>query len=241
MAQTMSNPLYEAATIIVPLIFAIVFHEVAHGTVARMLGDPTASQRGRLSLNPLRHVDPFGTIILPGLLALVHAPVFGWAKPVPVDYNRLGNPKRDMAIVGAAGPMSNFILAALSAVAIGLIARALGPGVRPGPALTFLLDNLDNFILFNCFLGMFNLLPLPPFDGSRILRGFLPWPAARLLDRIEPYGIIVFALIFIVVPQVFPALHLVDRFLLPPVGWLLQQLGALSSAVAGPVGIAPGA
>jgi Zn-dependent protease len=241
MAQTMTNPLYEAATIIVPLIFAIVFHEVAHGTVARMLGDPTASQRGRLSLNPLRHVDPFGTIILPGLLALVHAPVFGWAKPVPVDYNRLGHPKRDMAIVGAAGPMSNFILAALSAIAIGLIARSVGPGVRPGPGLTFLLDNLDNFILFNCFLGMFNLLPLPPFDGSRILRGFLPWPAARLLDRIEPYGIIVFALVFIVVPQVFPALHLVDRFLLPPVGWLLQQLAALSSVVAGPVGTVPGA
>jgi Zn-dependent protease len=241
MGQPMTNPLYEGATIIVPLIFAIVFHEVAHGAVARMLGDPTASQRGRLSLNPLRHVDPFGTIILPGLLALVHAPVFGWAKPVPVDYNRLGHPKRDMAIVGAAGPMSNFILAALSAIAIGLIARSVGPDAEPGPGLTFLLDNLDNFILFNCFLGMFNLLPLPPFDGSRILRGFLPWPAARMLDRIEPYGIIVFALVFIVVPQVFPALHLVDRFLLPPVGWLLQQLGALSSVVAGPVGTVPGA
>lgn len=237
----MTNPLYEGATIIVPLIFAIVFHEVAHGAVARMLGDPTASQRGRLSLNPLRHVDPFGTIILPGLLALVHAPVFGWAKPVPVDYNRLGHPKRDMALVGAAGPMSNFILAALSAIAIGLIARSVGPDAKPGLGLTFLLDNLDNFILFNCFLGMFNLLPLPPFDGSRILRGFLPWPAARLLDRIEPYGIIVFALVFIVVPQVFPALHLVDRFLLPPVGWLLQQLAALSSVVAGPVGTVPGA
>jgi Zn-dependent protease len=236
MAGAMSNPAYEAATIVLPLIFAIVFHEVAHGRVARLLGDPTAAERGRLSLNPLRHVDPFGTIVLPGLLALVHAPVFGWAKPVPVDYARLRHPKRDMALVGAAGPASNFVLAGLSAVAIGLMARALGPGAQPGAALVFVFDNLNNFILFNCFLGMFNLLPLPPFDGSRILRGVLPWPAARLLDRIEPFGILVFALVFVIVPQVFPGLHLVDRFLLPPVAWLLEQFGALASLVAGPMG-----
>jgi len=230
----MSNTLYDASTIILPMIFAIVFHEVAHGLMARWLGDPTASDRGRLSLNPLRHVDPFGTIILPGLLALFHAPVFGWAKPVPVDYRRLRHPKRDMALVGAAGPATNFVLAALTAVAIGLLARTLGPNAVQGPGLTFLLDNLQNFILLNCFLGMFNLLPLPPFDGSRILRGFLPWPAARLLDRIEPFGIILFALIFVVLPQVAPSLHLVDKVLLPPVAWLLEQLSALSSAVAGP-------
>lgn len=235
----MSNPAYEAATIVLPLIFAIVFHEVAHGRVARLLGDPTAAERGRLSLNPLRHVDPFGTIVLPGLLALVHAPVFGWAKPVPVDYARLRNPKRDMALVGAAGPACNFVLAALTAVGIGLIARALGPGAQPGAALVFLFENLNNFILFNCFLGMFNLLPLPPFDGSRILRGVLPWPAARLLDRIEPFGIVIFALLFVIVPQVFPGLHLIDRFLLPPVGWLLDQYGALASWVAGPLATNP--
>jgi Zn-dependent protease len=239
MAVPMSDTLYEAATMILPLIFAIVFHEVAHGTVARWLGDPTALQRGRLSLNPLRHVDPFGTVLLPGLLALAHMPVFGWAKPVPVDYNRLRNPQRDMAIVGAAGPASNFLLAALSAVVIGLMARGLAPGATPGPIESFVFYNLVNFVKFNCFLGMFNLLPLPPFDGSRILRGFLPLSGARLLDRIEPFGIIVFALIFVVLPQAFPSLHLVERFLEPPVGWLLDQFGAITSFVAGPAGSKP--
>ncbi|WP_353227178.1 site-2 protease family protein [Novosphingobium sp.] len=230
----MNQTLYDASTIILPLIFAIVFHEVAHGRMARLLGDPTASERGRLSLNPLRHVDPFGTIILPGALHLAGLPVFGWAKPVPVDYRRLRHPKRDMALVGAAGPVTNFVLAALSAVAIGLLARTLGPQATPSAGLTFAFDNLRNFIEFNCFLGMFNLLPLPPFDGSRILRGIAPWPLVRLLDRIEPYGMIVFAVIFVVLPQVAPSLHLVDRVLLPPVGWLLSQFAALASLVAGP-------
>ncbi len=231
---------YDVAAMILPLIFAIVFHEVAHGAVARMLGDPTASQLGRLSLNPLRHVDPFGTIVMPGLLALAHAPVFGWAKPVPVNYNRLRHPKRDMALVGAAGPASNFALAAVSAIAIGLMSRALPAGAQPGPAETFIFNNLTNFVLFNCSLGTFNLLPLPPFDGSRILRGILPMPAARVLDRIEPYGIIVFALIFVVLPFAVPSLHLFDRFFLPPLAWMIDQFGALASFVAGPASGAPG-
>ena len=231
----MTNPLYDAATIIVPMVFAIVFHEVAHGRVARLLGDPTASERGRLSLNPLRHIDLFGTIILPVMLHLAGLPVFGWAKPVPVNYDRLRNPKRDMALVGAAGPATNFVFAILSAMAIGLLERVLGPHGTPGPVMMFVLDNLRNFILFNAFLGMFNLLPLPPFDGSRILRGIAPWPLARLLDRIEPFGILIFALIFVILPQMAPSLHLLDRFLLPPVGWLLDQYGALEAWVAGPL------
>ncbi len=233
----MNSSLYEAATIILPLIFAIVFHEVAHGMVARMLGDHTAAERGRLSLNPLRHVDPFGTIVLPGMLVLAHMPVFGWAKPVPVDYARLRNPKRDMALVGAAGPASNFVLAALSAVAIGLMIRAIGPGGVPGPIAMFVLRNLGNFILFNCSLGLFNLLPIPPFDGSRVLRGILPWSGARLLDRIEPYGIMVLLVILVVVPQIFPSLqHLIDHVLLPPRDWLLDHLAGFITWVAGPAG-----
>lgn len=209
-----------AVTIIIPMIFAIVFHEVAHGMVARWLGDPTASERGRLSLNPLRHVDLFGTVLLPGLLFFAHAPVFGWAKPVPVDYSRLRNPKRDMALVGAAGPASNFLLALLSALLIRVLVGNAGPNPDPGLIVVV----LEYFIGFNCFLGLFNLLPLPPFDGSRILRGIAPWPMARLLDRIEPFGLIVFAVLFVVLPQVFPGLHLLDRFLLPPVGWLISQM-----------------
>jgi len=224
---------YEAATLIVPLIFAIVFHEVAHGLVARMLGDPTASQQGRLSLNPLRHVDPFGTVILPAALHLVGLPVFGWAKPVPIDYRRLRHPQRDMALVGAAGPLANFALAALSAVVIGLMARSLGPTGTPGPVTTFVLLNLVNFIEFNCFLGLFNLLPLPPFDGSRILRGLLPMSGARVLDRIEPFGLIVFFALFVIVPQLVPSFHFVERFLLPPVDALKHALGLLEALVAG--------
>jgi len=234
----MNKTLYDASTIILPMIFAIVFHEVSHGLMARWLGDSTASERGRLSLNPLRHVDPFGTIILPGALYLAGLPVFGTAKPVPVDYSRLRHPKRDMAIVGAAGPAANFVLAVVSAIALGLMARIFGTTSAPGFAVKFLADNLQNFILFNCYLGLFNLLPLPPFDGSRILRGILPWPAARVLDRIEPFGLIIFALIFVALPQIAPGWHLIDRVLLPPVAWALDLLGALASAVAGPAAVA---
>src|SRR5262249_44587096 len=123
----MNNTIVQAAALIVPLIIAIVFHEVAHGWVARALGDPTAHEQKRLSLNPLRHVDPIGTIVLPGFLALIKAPVIGWAKPVPVNKWRLNNPRYGMMAVAAAGPGTNFILAAIGAVALGLLARAHGP------------------------------------------------------------------------------------------------------------------
>lgn len=236
----MNGALYDAATVIVPMVFAIVFHEVAHGRVARLLGDPTAFERGRLSLNPLRHVDPFGTVVLPGLLHLAGLPVFGWAKPVPVDFSRLRHPRRDMALVAAAGPATNFAFALASAIAIGVMARVIGPHGTPGAATAFVADNLQNFILFNCFLSMFNLLPLPPFDGSRILRGIAPWPLARLLDRIEPFGILVFFALFVLVPQLVPGLHLIDRFVLPPVGWLVGNLASLAMLVAG-LGGHPGA
>ncbi len=229
----MMTTVFAALAIIIPLIFAIVFHEVAHGLMARALGDPTAQERRRLSLNPLRHVDPFGTIILPGALHLAGMPVFGWAKPVPVNYARLRNPKRDMAFVGAAGPLSNFVFAVLTAIVFGLILRWLGPTGAPGPALAFVLLCLVNFITVNISLGLFNLLPLPPFDGSRILRGVLPWSAARVLDRIEPYGIIVFFVTFVILPQFLPSLHLADRVLLPPVQWVGHHLDALITMIAG--------
>ena len=178
----MSTP-YLIATLVVPMVFAIVLHEIAHGWAARMLGDPTAYERGRLSLNPLKHVDPMGTLILPGTLKLLGLPVFGWAKPVPVSYARLRNPKRDMAFVAAAGPLTNFVLAALSAVAFGLLLRGVDPQGTPGWGTLFVADNLKNFIAINVFLGTFNLLPLPPFDGSRIVRGLSPAAGVRLLDR----------------------------------------------------------
>ena len=230
----MTNPFYLAATVIVPMVFAIVLHEIAHGWAARLLGDPTAYERGRLSLNPLKHVDPMGTLILPGMLKLLGLPVFGWAKPVPVNYMRLRSPKRDMALVAAAGPLTNFALAAMSAVAFGLLLRGIGLQETPGPGVLFLADNLKNFIALNVFLGTFNLLPLPPFDGSRIVRGLAPDAGVRLLDRIEPVGIPLFMAVFIVLPWLFPGLHIVDRLVGPPMEWMLSQFEHIVALVAGP-------
>jgi Zn-dependent protease len=230
----MNNTLYQAATLIVPLVFAIVFHEVSHGWAARALGDPTAFERGRLSLNPLKHVDPVGTLILPGALKLLGLPVFGWAKPVPVNFARLRNPKRDMALVAAAGPAMNFLLAGLAAIAFGLLLRGLDPAAEPGDTVVFVADNLKNFLMINVFLAVFNLLPLPPFDGSRILRGVLPAGGVRVLDRIEPIGIPLFMIVFVVLPWLVPGLHLVDRLILPPVAWMLEQYQHLITLVAGP-------
>ena len=173
----MTETLYDAAALIIPLILAIVFHEVAHGWAALALGDPTAKERRRLSLNPIRHVDPVGTIVLPGMLKLIGAPVFGWAKPVPVIKERLRNPRFGMMAVAAAGPGTNFVLAAISAVALGLLVRGYGE-VAGGPARPVHRRQPQQFHHDQHLPGMFNLLPVPPFDGSHIVEGLLPRRAA---------------------------------------------------------------
>ncbi|MBA4353945.1 MAG: site-2 protease family protein [Novosphingobium sp.] len=226
--------IWDIATVAIPMILAIVFHEIAHGWMARALGDPTAAEAKRLSLNPLRHVDPFGTIILPGLLKLTGAPVFGWAKPVPVDFRRLRNPRWGMVAVAAAGPGINFILAAVAAIGLGLLVRATDYSAEPGLALLFLADNLRNFLIVNLFLGTFNLLPIPPFDGSRIVMGLLPAPLARVYGKIEPYGLIVVFAILVILPYLAPELRLVERVVGPPVEWMGNHLAGLATAVAGP-------
>jgi len=179
---------------ILPVIFAITVHEVAHGWVAKKLGDPTAQRLGRLTLNPLKHIDPIGTILVPGLLLLLGGFVFGWAKPVPVTWENLKHPKRDMALVAAAGPGANFIMAILW----GMVAKmgmfsftdmqwAAQPMVAMGLA----------GVAINVVLMVLNLLPLPPLDGGRVLAGLLPGPWAWQLNRIEPYGFFILLVLMV--------------------------------------------
>jgi Zn-dependent protease len=227
-----NETLYQAAALILPLIFAIVFHEVAHGWTALALGDPTAKERKRLSLNPLRHVDPVGTIVLPGLLKLAGGPVFGWAKPVPVVKQRLRNPRVGMMIVAAAGPGSNFVMAALAAIALGLLAAG-GSAPQPFSVGGFAVYSLFLFIQLNLFLALFNLLPIPPFDGSHIVEGLLPEPLAARYERLRPLGFPLVLGLLVVLPWLIPAFDPLSYLLDVPFGWLLAQFLSLAQAVAG--------
>jgi Zn-dependent protease len=198
MAGMNPNTLFQIATWLIPLIIAIVFHEVSHGLVARRLGDPTAEERGRLSFNPIRHVDPFGTVILPLLLALSHAPIFGWAKPVPVNYRRLRHPRRDMVLVALAGPGMNLLLALLGAV---VLATTLSISRNPDSlATTLVAGNALNFVLINIFLAVFNLLPIPPFDGGHVVQGLLPPAAAASFAKVGRYSLLVLIVLLLVLP-----------------------------------------
>jgi Zn-dependent protease len=174
-----------------PVVAAIVLHEVSHGYVAFRLGDSTAKERGRLTLNPLSHVDPIGTIVLPALLILAQSPfVFGYAKPVPVNFANLRNPLRDMIWVGAAGPLTNLALAVASAVLFHAFLRIFEPG-QSAVALEIVLLMLRSSVLVNVVLATFNLLPILPLDGGRILTGLLPLPLAAAYVRLERYGMLI--------------------------------------------------
>jgi Zn-dependent protease len=225
-----SGTLWQIATLVVPLVIAIVCHEVAHGWVAWMLGDPTAHLARRLSLNPVRHVDPVGTLLVPGVLALIGLPVFGWAKPVPIDARRLRNPRFGMMAVAIAGPLSNLLLAGAAAVGLGLLTRY---GVAETPTGRFASDNLDNFLMLNIFLALFNLLPVPPFDGSHIVEGLLPRSAAGAYARLRPLGLGLMVILLLVVPYIAPQWGIVRNLVLPPVMWASQHYYALAQHVAG--------
>lgn len=229
----MNDTLFQVAALVIPMVIAIVFHEVAHGWTARMLGDPTAAQLGRLSLNPIKHVDPFGTIILPGMLKLAGLPVFGWAKPVPVIKGRLRNPRRDMMIVAAAGPGSNLVMALIGSVALGLVMRGFAGGAEPSLGVSFLAANLLNFILLNIFLALFNLLPLPPFDGGHIVEGLLPAQAARKYAAMHSKALLIMILVLVVLPWIAPSLNVVSWLVLPPVEWLSDHYLKIAQAIAG--------
>jgi Zn-dependent protease len=195
-----------------------VLHEVSHGWVANAFGDPTARERGRLSVNPIRHVDPIGTVALPLVLAMSGAPVFGWAKPVPVVAARMRRPRLHMMLVALAGPGMNLLLAMLAGIVLALV-RPEGPAI--GPAMSFLLLNLFNFIAINLFLAVFNLLPLPPFDGGHVVEGLLPRRLARRYAKLARFGFPLLIFLLLVLPMLMPEANIVERVVRPPVEWLL--------------------
>jgi Zn-dependent protease len=183
---------------LVPVITAITLHEAAHAWVADRLGDDTARSLGRVSFNPLRHVDPFGTLALPGMLLLLNASfLFGWAKPVPVAFHRLRNPKRDMVWVALAGPGINIALA----VAAGLLLQPLGQ-MQANQFTLWVWENLKNVITANVVLACFNMLPIPPLDGGRVLTGLLPAPLAWRFAGLERYGLLIIMAAAFIVPLV---------------------------------------
>jgi len=208
------------AIIAVPLLAAIILHEVAHGAVAYVLGDPTAARHGRLTLNPIPHIDPVGTILLPGLLLLAPhilgtpAFVFGWAKPVPVDFRRLGHPRRDTVLVALAGPATNLLLATASVVVLRFLPDASEAGSLTGGLAQMALAS----VWVNCVLAVFNLIPVPPLDGGRLLTALLPPSASRVMRTVEGVG-------FVVVLLVVMNTNIVGRLVRPVVGFLLRVAG----------------
>ncbi len=226
----MTGLVYTASTWILPVLIAITLHEAAHGYVAWKLGDDTAKRLGRVTFNPLRHVDPWGTIVVPGLLLSLSNFVFGWAKPVPVDFSRLERPRRDMVWVAAAGPAVNIALATASAALLHIVP------LLPDAVQVWVLENLQHSILINLVLAVFNLLPLPPLDGGRIAVGLLPLGLARPLARMERFGLFVIIGVLFILPYAGREIG-VDLNVFP---WLVgTPVRFLMDVIAGFTGLAP--
>jgi Zn-dependent protease len=192
----LNTTFYDVSVWVLPLVIAITFHEAAHGFVAHHFGDNTAWDLGRVSFNPLRHIDPFGTLLLPAILLISHSPfLFGYAKPVPVNFRALRHPRIDMVWVALAGPATNIILALLAAAAFH------GLAMVPANSAQWIADNLKNALVINVVLAVFNMLPIPPLDGGRVAVGLLPRVLAYPLSRLEPYGMLILIGILIVLPM----------------------------------------
>ena len=207
------NLIQNLIIIALPLLFAITLHEVAHGWMALRCGDTTAWSEGRLSLNPLRHVDPMGTVLVPAILYFLGGFIFGWAKPVPVDYYRLRHPKQDMALVALAGPGANLAMA-IGWALIMLLGKWFYLGL-PWLGIPLYFMGIAG-IKFNIMLGVLNMLPIPPLDGSRVLTGLLPDGFGRLMAQLEPFGLLILVLLL--------ATGLLNMILGPPIYWLLRLI-----------------
>jgi Zn-dependent protease len=216
--QLLEEIIRQIAVWALPVLFAVVLHEVAHGWVANRLGDPTAARMGRLTLNPIAHIDLFGSILIPLLLIISNAPfLFGYAKPVPVNFGNLRHPKRDMIWVAAAGPITNLLLALGAIVFLKALVPLFGASGQASSFVDFVAPvalMARNAVIINVVLAVFNAVPLPPLDGGRVLVGLLPEPHSSALARIEPFGFLILLVLLMT--------HAMEKVVGPLMGFLLS-------------------